>query len=506
MSDTLTIQYVDPDTVLLGSNIRRDARPDDRLIESVRARGVLTPCPAVRTADGQIMLQFGSRRRAAAALTGRKLPVWVIGGEDTTRHGQIDRLFDQFDENEHREPLSAQDKAGFVQALLDFKVPLAEIRKRTGWDKDTIDAARKVAASAPVMAGPPVPDLEMAAVLAEFDAAGDTEATTALAEAVSTGRGTFKHAAQLLADTQPERFGKRDLLAQLAEAGITVLPTDDDRSLPVTAEGVRLDWHFHLNQLADPKAPDRALTEKGHAKCPGHACYLRRDGYWDSQANKHTARWTVLYLCTDPPGNGHVQRHSGKPSGKQEKDEAAREAAAALRRLVVDNNKKWRAARTVRRVWIRDTLLAKDAPKDTLVVVFEALTGRYGGEWDRGITDNMDGIGAHRMGCYLLGLADTEASGSGEMVRKALLAASPKRQQVIALGMVVGAWEAHVGDEEWRRYVDGTEEHKHVHKSASMAGHYLLLLQSWGYPLSDLEKLVAVATSEAIQATPEAGE
>src|SRR5579862_8189201 len=107
MTDVLTIEYVDPHAVLLGKNIRVDVQEDaDGLFESVKTSGVLTPCPAVRTTSGEVMLLFGSRRRAAAIAAGRTLPVFLIGDEDTTKQGQVDRLFDQWAENEARAQLT----------------------------------------------------------------------------------------------------------------------------------------------------------------------------------------------------------------------------------------------------------------------------------------------------------------------------------------------------------------------------------------------------------------
>ena len=328
MPDTLTVEYVDPSTVATGKNIRRDIRlageRGRRLVESVRARGVRTPCPATRTADGIIVLEFGSRRRAAAIEAGCPLPVIVLGDYDDSETAQLDRLFDQFDENEHREPLTAQEQAGFVQALLDFNVPEAQIRKRTGWGKDVIGQARKVAASEKVMAAPPIGDLEMASVIAGFEAAGDTEATAALEEAVALGPGQFRHTAQQLTDTQPERFQKRDVLAELAETGITVV--DEDRDT----------WQLGLVYLRT-KDGER-ITDKKHARCPGHAAYLggdqrRVEGQWRRV-------WKPVFICTDPDANGHSS-YQARVHGSQDQTPAERQAELDAKRRTRAGNTEW---------------------------------------------------------------------------------------------------------------------------------------------------------------------
>jgi ParB family transcriptional regulator, chromosome partitioning protein len=492
MADTLTIEWVDPNTVLLGENIRRNPELDQEFVESI-GRGVLTPCPAVRTADGGIMIEFGSRRRAAAIQAGVMLPVFVTGPEDTTRDGKVNRLFDQWDENDKRADLTAQDQAGFVQALLDFHVPQAEMRRRAGLDKATVTAAVLVARSERVMAGPPVPDLDMAAALAGFDAAGDSEAVTALEAEVASGRGAFRHAAQVLTDTQASRFQKRDLLAQLAEAGVTVLELDKNQD-PVLPGGGRVDWGQHLTQLTDkPQLTGwgEPLTAEGHAQCPGHAAYLRRTGRWDETLHQHMAVHEAVFLCTDPDLYSHHARSVRTGPGK-DKSDAAAAAATAKRRIVIDNNRLWKSARTVRRRWLTEFLTRKTLPDGGLLVIFEALTGQYGGDSDYAITE---GIGHHKLACYLLGLTQSETAGHGGMVRDALLAASADRQKVITLGMVLGAWEASLGDDTWRPHVTETKgDSRYV--QWKLARPFLLLLQSWGYVLSDLEKTVAGVTQE----------
>jgi ParB family chromosome partitioning protein len=497
MPDTLTVEYVDPATVLLGGNIRRDPRLDADFVASVRRSGVRTPCPAVRTADGQVMLEFGSRRLAAAALIvdgipagdDRRLvlPVFVTGDENTTRDGQVTRLCDQFDENEHRAGLTAQDKAAFVQALLDFKVPQAEIRKRTGLDKAALASAVMVAASPRLMAGPPLPDMVMAARIAEFETTGDEEAVTALHAEVASGPGAFQHAAQLFTDTQAERFGKRDLIAKLAAAGVFLLAENDD-GVVVTPAGTQITWRQHINQLTD--AAGKNLTEKNHAKCPGHAAYLRRG--WQGGGRV----WDAVYVCADPEVHGHLERNASS-SSKKDPSPDAQEQAAKQRRIVIDCNKKWRSARTVRQNWLRNELLPrKAAPDDALPVIFGAISGSWFDSWDRSLSEAISG--GHGLACELLGVK-VEAS-AGEAVAAALRAASPARQQVIALGLVLAAWEARLTDDTWRSYVDELDGHGYYRDKTSIAGHYLLLLEAWGYALSDIEKLPADATRAALAA------
>lgn len=496
MTDTLIVEYVDPSTVLLGKNIRTDPELTEEFLDSVKTLGVHTPCPAVRTADGEIKLMFGSRRRAAAIANDIKLPVFVIGDEDTSKQGQVDRLFAQWDENEQRAPLTAQDKAAFVQTMLDLKISQTQIKKRAGLDKAAVDQARKVAASKRVMTAAPLEDLEMAATIAEFDTQGDTEAVDQLNLAIQGGSGQFRHAAQNARDSQAERFQKRDVLAELAAAGITVL-IEDESGDPVTADGTKINWQ---QLLAYWKTADgERLTEESHAPCPGHAAFVRRTSDWED--GHYVYRWEPAYYCTDPQGNGHQER-SSSPSGKKEDTPEAKEEAARQRRIVIDNNKQWRAARTVRQTWLKELLTRKNVPADALPVILGALTGAWWTRWDRSLSEAISN--GHSLAGELLGLTGKGTDSAGELITAALRTASPDRQQVIALGMVLAAWETTLIDDTWRRFVEGLPQSKYHRNTTSVEGEYLLLLESWGYSLSDIEKLPAASSRAA--ATRKTGE
>src|SRR4029077_9618017 len=78
----------------------------------------------------------------------------------------------------------------------------------------------------------------------------------------------------------------------------------------------------------------------------------------------------VSYFCDDPKGKGHQPaRDNGKlPAGTPSDQEAK-----AQRREVRTNNDIWRSAEKVRIAWLRDFLQRKEAPKDALRLVFEAV-------------------------------------------------------------------------------------------------------------------------------------
>jgi ParB family transcriptional regulator, chromosome partitioning protein len=461
MTDTLTIEHVDPNTILLGSNIRTDPRLTDEFLESVKTRGVHTPCPAVRTASGDLMLVFGSRRRAAAIASGRPLPVFVIGDEDTSRDGQVARLFDQFDENEHREQLTAQEQAAFVQGLLDFKVPVAQIRKRTGLGKDAVAQARTVAASGRVMDAPPIEDLEMAATLAEFDAAGDTEAVEQLTGEVASGPGQFRHAAQLLSDSQPERFQKRDLTAQLTEVGIRLVAEQGDT------------WQLRISYLRD-KDGER-ITDEQHASCPGHAAYL--DSTQERVDSQWRRTWRAAFICTDPDANGHSS-YTSRIHGSQEQTPAERQAELAEARRRRAGNAEWRAATKVR----RDHITASIVPLTSLPKGWDVQAYRLAVLSGDTYALQYAVSRHHPLGCHWLMGSDDKLNGDRHKLAELGTAATPGRAAVIELVLLLAAAEKQAGQPDaWDAADLGYRDVR-----ADLA-RYLLFLEATGYALSKIE-------------------
>lgn len=103
----LTVEHVDPTTLLVDANIRSDAALDKDFLASIRALGVLVPIVAVRTEDGALRVRYGHRRTLAAAEVGRtSVPVIVTSDDGADEAARIVR---QWHENEHRAGLSTAD-------------------------------------------------------------------------------------------------------------------------------------------------------------------------------------------------------------------------------------------------------------------------------------------------------------------------------------------------------------------------------------------------------------
>lgn len=439
-----TLELLDPAEITV-RNIR-SPKPSQRLIDSVRERGVRSPIGVLRTPDGELMLRFGDRRLQACTETGRQVLAVVIEGIAGTSEAEIERIFEQLDENDNREDLTVADRAGAVQALFELGAPAAVIARKTGLGKAEIAAARKIAASetARTLAAQYPLDLEQGAAIAEFEA--DPEAVTSLVEAAKEGHGRFAHSLQCARDERADR--------ELIDAHAAEL---ESKGIEVSSEGQG--WENLLQYWTD--ADGAQLTPKTHRECPGNVVFLRvgRD-------QKVEERW----FCTGPAANGHKSNRDSGGTGSAQ----SAEDAAAERKRVLAGNKAWRSAQKLRREWLRELFARPKVPDGALQYTLEAFARA-----DHKLHRAMDGGsgGRHVMARELLGLPKAEGSTWDRVpeVYTAMTTASPARAQVIALAIVLGAHEGETDVHAWRS------------PSADTAD-YIAALVIWGYGLSDIER------------------
>lgn len=463
--------HVDPATLVVGANARIDARLDRAFIASIRERGVLTPILAYHDEDARLVVLHGQRRTLAAVDTGRQLvPVAVVA-----RPQDVDRLVDQVSENDHRAALTTGERVAAYEQLAALGVSAAQIAKRTAAKKPAVVAGLAVAGSA-VARGALQRwdwlDLEQAAVLAEFD--DDPEAVKRLSVAAKQGGG-FNHVAQRLRDERTEAAAVAASTAAFAEQGLTIVarPAYND------PKAKRLDQLLHDGE---------DLTAEAHAACPGHAAFVVTEWrYADEQVDAEggiaddvdpdaeaTLHVDPVYVCTDFAAHGHTSRYgaytaTGRPVAASEQSDTAREAARAERRDVIESNKAWVSAETVRRDWLRGHLGRKTAPKGAALFVADGLA-RCGHGIESAFQDG------HRFYLDLLGLEHPPGyDNKGGTIADLLVGASEARAQMVALGLLLAAYEAATSKDSWR----------HVN---SATARYLRYLQSQGYELADVER------------------
>lgn len=441
-----TLELLDPAKITV-RNIRQ-AKPSQRLIDSIRENGVRQPIGVLRTPDGELVLRFGDRRRQACMEVGCDVQAIVIEGTAGTPDAELDRIFEQLDENDNREDLTAGDRAAAVEALFTLGATVAVVTRKTGLGKDEIAAARTAAASqtARTLAAQYPLDLAQAAVIAEFD--DDPETATELAETARDIPSRFAHEAQRARDQRADAAAIAAHAAGLAEKGITVVTE-------------RPDYNNNINSWAS--SAGKQLTEKNHKDCPGNVVLLYMAGF-------NTRKVGESWYCTDPKGNGHKHlTGSGKP-------ETNKEEATAERRKVIANNKAWRSATVVRQQWIRDILLARK----TVPAGAAAFTARAIAETDYALTRVMSGAAGtrHALARTWLGVAGDKYLNGAYTTNLAdtLNGVSEQRAQMITLTLITGAYEEVASE------ADGWRNQRQVTRQ------YLAALASWGYPPSEIEQ------------------
>jgi ParB family transcriptional regulator, chromosome partitioning protein len=452
-------ELLDPAKITV-RNIRQ-AVPGQQLIDSVREYGVLQPIGVLRTPDGELVLRFGGRRRQACIEIGCQVPALVINGTAGTPEAEIDRIFEQIQENDNREDLTTADRASAVEELFSYGATETVVARRTGYGKAEIAAARKAAASetARTLAAQYPLTLDQAAAIAEFD--DDPETAARLAETARDEPGQFAYSVQEARDDREDAAAVAAHAAGLAEQGITVVAERPN----------------YQNNNRDWAGPDgKKLTWETHKNCPGHVVFL--DAYGRSSDKRVQESW----FCTDPKGNGHRKfTYTGAP-------EKTPEETAAERRRVIDGNKAWRTATTVRQRWVRDVLLQrKTIPDHAALFTAQALAGAD--SFLIRAFSNMSG-GTHATARELLGgIGKNTYSGNGKWVSpllESLNGVSEQRAQVVTLALVIGAYEYITAEAvTWRTPSPASRE-------------YLATLDGWGYHPSAIELAVINGTKNAI--------
>lgn len=454
--ETSTVERIeiDPAELLIDVNIRKDERLDKDFVASIAEHGVLVPITAVRTADDQIRVRFGHRRTIAAVQVGLEtVPVEVIGDESEEDEAQIERIVSQYAENEHRAGLTSAEKVEVVTQLSAFGVKASDIVRQTRIKRKDVKAAIAVSESDVAKAVTGRNDfltLDQAASIAEFD--DDKEAVKELVAAAK--EGGFEHAVERLREDREEKQAIAAVAAQLEEEGVAVVE--------------RPNWHDKATSL---RSVDRKLTPKKHKKCPGHAAYIYAT--YDYRTGETSAK--AEYVCTDPAKYGHVDRKGkvieGQDGADPEVQKRIAEEASAERRRVIENNKAWRAATTVRREFVKQLIAQKSAPANSSWFVAMWLA-------DPVSPASFAVDHRHELTCELLGVeqASRWEKNEGDLLT-AVATAGESRAAVLVLAMALGSHEASMTEQVWRR-------------PSAHHGRYLNFLAACGYELSEIEQLV----------------
>jgi ParB family chromosome partitioning protein len=354
----------------------------------------------------------------------------------------VERLLEQFVENEQRAALTEPERAAFFQQLAFEGLTIPQIAKRTSVPKKVVEAGIKVAESefAQKVAAKHEVTLDQAAAIMEFE--GDKDAVNRLVQYAEDAPEQFAHEVQRQRDERVRREEVAAEQANLIEQGYTILheaPYYDDKD---TA------------RLADLTSKDGADLTVEHLIGVGK----------DRQAY---VVWGWNGLTTT------VYVHNFKTYGFKKRTNTGNgpmtDEQKAERKTLIANNKAWDSAEAVRREWLTAFLARKTLPKDANHFVAGALTAHR--------TTVAAGLSkGNRLAATLLGL-DAQDSEWGASPIDPIASAQPARAGHVAIAVVLGAIEDSTGRHTWRN--PGRD-----------AVAYFEQIASWGYPLSDVEMIV----------------
>lgn len=440
---------VDPSTLLVGPNVRRDVQLSKEFVASIKQHGVLVPIVA-HEVDGSLEVVDGQRRTLAAVDAGVN-PVPVVVVQMIVDEGV--RIVEQLVVNDQRDSISIADTVAAVKQLELFGMPASTIAKKVGMPKADVVRVSKVGASEAALAalrGQKI-DFEAAEVLAEFE--GDVEAQAELSEHAAKGY----HLAHMAQGWRDRRLLESANAEAVAEGLVVIEAPGYNSTDPLSIRYLHLDKECKGETL-DTVPPEKMLELAGD----GLRVRVYLGGYGDERGLRrefYVAGWRDRGLFAPSWALG------GKttPSTPEEV-----EKLKAERRVGRETTKAWASASAVRFSWIRDLLQRKVMPKGWELAAARHIveihsTGYAPGQW--------------RTIAALLQLEPTSDTYSLRGKVSEFLEGNPTKAAHVALACALGSVE---GATDFDR--------KGWQFSPDKARAHLVLLASWGYELSEVEQ------------------
>ncbi|MBF6328438.1 ParB/RepB/Spo0J family partition protein [Nocardia transvalensis] len=233
-SDISQVQavFLNPADLEIDGNVRQNFNLDDHPAEreSIETYGVKNPIKAVREADGQITVVDGQIRTLIALLVGLdRVPVWIEPAPDTSaKQRKIARITEQINLNDRRIPLTRGDRARGIAQLLQLGLSVTRVAKAVQEnDLDKVRQAGRAGASATAcrLVDDNQLDFDQAAILADYDSHGDTEAVERL---LKVPRHCFAYEANLIARERDDTRAQFQASLPYAALGFAILTAEPD--------------------------------------------------------------------------------------------------------------------------------------------------------------------------------------------------------------------------------------------------------------------------------------
>lgn len=445
-SSTLTvtsgvIEHIDPNQIIVESNVRTRIPLTREFVASIRENGVLTPILARRNSTGQVIVRAGQRRTLAARQAAlATIPAYIVDADDTN----ADRIVQQMVENDHREALTDAERATAFQQLAFEGLTPAVIAKRTGTKTGRVTSSLAVASNPVAAAAIQTHQLtlDQAAALIEFEADGDVVAE--LIETATSDPAQFDHTAQRARDDRARAQILAKATADLIGRGFTVLEREP---------GYYETEHTRIRDLRT-KDGDR-VTAEHIEECVGRAAHVRV---------YNTGETSVTYFVADPKALGFKKTGTENSNAGPMTDEQK-----ADRRELIANNKAWDSAEIVRRDWLATLLTRKTLPTNAAAVIALGLTG------NRSAVSDAMGRG-NTLAHQLLSIEPEHGYRAADRIA-AYATKHPTKALHVALAVVLAGIEESTNRTTWRH-------------PDTRAAAYLSLLADWGYTLSPVEQIV----------------
>jgi ParB family chromosome partitioning protein len=366
---------------------------------------------------------------------------------------EADRIMDQL-RTFTREDLNLVDRVKAIEQLTLEGISVARIARTTGQSKKDVSAAIAVAKSDIALQAIDTYQLTLDRALYAAEFGEDEDALAAIADA---DEEELEFVAQQLRDRRELDAHTDGLIAKLQGEGKAVARS--------WGAGTGLYGLTDADVNAETRAP---LDPETHAECPGAIYHLQ---VWGIGEEEHR----IEQMCSRPDlhktryGNA-ISRPTTGPAGESDEErearlEAEKDAQRRERRRVVKYNRMWRTATKLRLQWLGELVSRKKLPVDAAAFVAVTFTRfRY-----EAINSEHSSILGKLLGFEGHDERDQAAS---------LVENYPAKAEHVNLAVALSGRENHTSEFSWRQ-PNKTDEA------------YLLTLESWGYHLSEVERIAA---------------
>lgn len=443
---TDTLEDVALADVIVDINVRTDIKLDKSFVSSIRNHGILQPPIGWRGDDGKVRITAGQRRTLAAMEIGAERIAIIIKPQEIA---EAARIVTQLTENDQRQELTDSERVFGYKQLAMFGVSVDQIARKTNKPRAHVDSALKVAESdtaKKAIAESPI-NLEQAAALVEFeDDPADVERMLYIA---AEHPQSFDHEAQRIRDARTAKADLAKLQAKYEAGGWEIL--DDYPNTGKTIERLSSLWRAGDETRA-------RLTEEDIDALDGRVVVLGIG--WNGA---HAALYLRNYA--DHGFETYAASSSSAPQLTTEERRAERQLSADLR-----------SATTVRREWIKTTLLADGTavhPRKAIGLIAGALIGA-----DTAASDGK----VYPIAAELLSIDVPESKGMWDNTSRTVVINAYKNGHDplrIALAVAIARTESVVGDPSW----------KAARRTQSTIDYYEALAEL-GYGLSEVEQSI----------------